>query len=99
MTDLLNANDVQKGEEREYAGILQHLVNLADKVHAAVEEESFVIITENGVSVGGREKYNVCVKAFEAIEEREVAGGIFGALVEPFPSAGAKVPYLHEGLM
>jgi hypothetical protein len=99
MTDLLDASDVQKGEEREDAGILQYLVNLADKVHAAVEEESFIIVTENGVSVGGREKYNVCVKAFEAIEKREVAGGIFGALVEPFPSAVAKVPYLYEGLM
>lgn len=99
MTDLLDASDVQKREEREDAGILQHLVNLADKVHAAVEDESFVIVTQNRVSVGGREKYNVCVKAFKAIEEREVAGGIFGALIEPFSSARAKVPYLHEGLM
>lgn len=73
-------------------------MDLADKVHAAVEEEGFVVIAENGVSVGGGEEDDVGVEEFEAVEEGEVVGGVFGAFLEPFASSGAEVPYLNERL-
>jgi hypothetical protein len=98
VADLLDAGDVQVGEEGEDAGVFKHLVDLADKVHAAVEEEGFVIIAENGVSVGGGEEDDVCVEEFEAVEEGEVVGGVFGTFLEPFACSGAEVPYLNEWL-
>jgi hypothetical protein len=71
---------------------------LADKVHAAVEEEGFVIVAENGVSVGGGKENDVCIEEFEAVEKGEVVGGVFRAFLEPFASSGAEVPYLNERL-
>lgn len=73
-------------------------MDLADEVHTAVEEEGFVVVAENGVSVGGGEEDDVCVEEFEAVEEGEVVGGVFGALVEPFAGSVAEAPYLSEGL-
>jgi hypothetical protein len=73
-------------------------VDLADKIHAAVEKEGFVVVAEDGVSVGGGKEDDVCVEEFEAVEEREVVGGVFGTVVEPLASLGAESPYLDEGL-
>jgi predicted acyltransferase (DUF342 family) len=73
-------------------------VNLADKVHAPVEEKGFVVVAENGVSVGGGKEDDVCIEEFKAVEQREVIGGVFGTFLEPFASSEAEVPYLNEGL-
>lgn len=73
-------------------------MDLADKVHAAIEEEGFVIIAENGVSVGRGEEDDVCVHEFKAVEQGEVVGGVFRTFLEPFASSGAEVPYLNERL-
>lgn len=71
-------------------------MDLADKIHAAVEEEGFVVVAEHGVSVGGGEEDDVCVEELEAVEEGEVVGGVFGTVVEPLASLGAERPYLDE---
>lgn len=93
MTDLMHALDVEEGEKWEKTWIRQHLVNLADVVHALVEEESFVVVAEDGVSVGGREEDDNGINELEAVEQGEVVGGVLGTFVVPLLTLGAECPY------
>lgn len=74
--DLLDALDVEVGEEGVDSWILQHLVNLTDIVHAAVEQDGFVVLAWGGVSIGWREEHDDGVEKLKAVEEVEMVGGV-----------------------
>jgi hypothetical protein len=98
VADLVHTLDVEKGEEWEKTWIRQHLVNLADVVHALVEQERFVVVAEDGVSVGGGEEDDHGINEFKAVEKGKVVRRVRGTFLMPLLTLGAERPYLDQWL-